>query len=180
MLFFRTTQLTYGNNIITVQFKHFILQQQEATKEQNKNLIMSHHQFSKFEKKKEQILILIKTTFWSSTNSSFPYESKLPQKICEKERFPDANFLFLSYLNNQTKESIERKGKKYPISNDSTESTQSTSSSSKTLSLSPSLPASASSDSLYRKPNQTQRTWMKKKEHKQRAQKRVLNVKRES
>jgi hypothetical protein len=45
---------------ITVQFKHFILQQPEATKEQNKNLIMSHHQFSKFEKKKkEQILILI-------------------------------------------------------------------------------------------------------------------------
>lgn len=147
---------------ITVQFKHFILQQPEDTKEQNKNLIMSHHQFSKFEKKKEQILILIKTTsFLSSTNSSFPYESKLPQKICEKERFPDANLLFLSYLNNQTKESIERKGKQYPTSNDSTESTQSSSNSSnssKTLSLSPSLPASASSDSLYRKPNQTHRT----------------------
>lgn len=166
---------------ITVQFKHFILQQPEATKEQNKNLIMPHHQFSKFEKIKKQILILIKTTsFLSSTNSSFPYESKLPQKIWEKERFPDANLLFLSYLNNQTKESIERKGKQYPISNDSTESAQSTSSSSKTLSLSPSLPASASSDSLHRKPNQIHRTWINKKEHKQRAQKRVLNVKRES
>jgi hypothetical protein len=144
---------------ITVQFKHFILQQPEATKEQNKNLIMSHHQFSKFEKKKgANPNSYQSTSFLSSTNSSFPYESKLPQKICEKERFPDANFLFLSYLNNQTKESIERKGKKYPISNDSTESTQSSTSSIKTSSLSPSLPASASSDSLYRKPNQTHRT----------------------
>jgi hypothetical protein len=98
---------------ITVLFKHLILQQPKATK--IKIRILNCHIISSLNKyiKRANPNTYRKTSFSSSTNSSFPYESKLPQKLCKKvskkERFLDADLFLFPKLSEQPNKGNHKK-----------------------------------------------------------------------
>lgn len=101
---------------ITVLFKHLILQQPKATK--IKIRILNCHIISSLNKyiKRANPNTYRKTSFSSSTNSSFPYESKLPQKLCKKvskkERFLDADLFLFPKLSEQPNKGNQKKKKR--------------------------------------------------------------------
>lgn len=136
---------------ITVLFKHLILQQPEATK--IKIRILNCHIISSLNKyiKRANPNTYRKTSFSSSTNSSFPYESKLPQKlskkVSKKERFLDADlFLFPKLSEQPNKGNHKKKRKEKPFSPPTIKPTK------LHLSLTLSLyPCISSSGSLYYK-----------------------------
>jgi hypothetical protein len=138
---------------ITVLFKHLILQQPKATK--IKIRILNCHIISSLNKyiKRANPNTYRKTSFSSSTNSSFPYESKLPQKLCKKvskkERFLDADLFLFPKLSEQPNKGNHKKkrGKKNPLVHQQS-SQQNFTSHSLTLSL---YPCISSSGSLYYK-----------------------------
>jgi hypothetical protein len=136
---------------ITVLFKHLILQQPKATK--IKIRILNCHIISSLNKyiKRANPNTYRKTSFSSSTNSSFPYESKLPQKlskkVSKKERFLDADlFLFPKLSEQPNKGNHKKKRKEKPFSPPTIKPTK------LHLSLTLSLyPCISSSGSLYYK-----------------------------